>query len=737
MSVKTGTKVTMAIKDITLDEAYFRLAASVFPLAAGEESTDNSALVAALCSNLMNLGYAPEAALVKNWMEADYDHLAAEGTALLKVIRNALGDTAAMRRPMYPNFPKQVAEASDAELLVNAFLHYFGDFAGLRIMPAYEKLIRPALPTNEAQVKTLLLGSDNDFKRHLITLLSSSQAFSLSQREIVASVANNWSDALMECLPATFSNKENLAVLGAHVLRSGKQNGEKFDFHAHFRTATDVLRLATALSDGDVSLASSSKFKSFNRSQRRLMLELINSASNPLDDMWLRRDAFKRLGERLHPREYAERYPTAAQAFAAVRDKNYIHRGFNSKVEALLADKPVDVDALVTLLEHRPGVFARRLGEALRASPNGWRKVLLGWDRVVDQVSTTVLLQVHARFVADSGFSSLDSTLDHTDRPPRMFLPKGASAKAQVVEDTRVMLPGIISSYVAASTQLALQRRFARLGRMGKVYLDPALEGIKVPFGVRSASRSLRTVGRGSSLPLVDGSTLRFFIHWKDMVDKGDRWSNRVDIDLSAFFLDDKFSYVGDVAYYNLRNGEALHSGDITSAPDGASEFVDVNIDSALKEGKRYVAMTVHNYTRQPFAEVPECFAGFMMRTKVGSGEVYEPSTVQDKVDLTSDGTVNTLFLFDLQERKAYWIDVAREGHSFLPNNAYTTSKQTSSLVEAIIHSPAANLFDLFSMHANSRGRVVSKREEADIVISVDGDISPFDVETILGEFVV
>ena len=52
---------------------------------------------------------------------------------------------------MYPNFPQQVAEASDAELFVNAILH---DISMGSWLPEYEKAPRlPLLDDN----KTIIL----------------------------------------------------------------------------------------------------------------------------------------------------------------------------------------------------------------------------------------------------------------------------------------------------------------------------------------------------------------------------------------------------------------------------------------------------------------------------------------------------------------------------------------------------------------------------------------------------
>ena len=70
---------------------------------------------------------------------------------------------------------------------------------------------------------------------------------------------------------------------------------------------------------------------------------------------------------------------------------------------------------------------------------------------------------------------------------------------------------------------------------------------------------------------------LRFFIYWKQ------KHNNRTDIDLSVAYFDKSLTSLGHVSWTNLREGFTTHSGDITSAPDGASEFIDINIKKAIE----------------------------------------------------------------------------------------------------------------------------------------------------------
>jgi len=100
---------------------------------------------------------------------------------------------------------------------------------------------------------------------------------------------------------------------------------------------------------------------------------------------------------------------------------------------------------------------------------------------------------------------------------------------------------------------------------------------------------------------------------------------DRTDLDLSALTLDHNSNFKTFIAYFNLKELGGYHSGDITSAPDGVSEFIDIEISKFLNTGIRYVLMSVNSYTNQPYCDLPICFAGFMIRQFPNSGEIYDP----------------------------------------------------------------------------------------------------------------
>ena len=47
-----------------------------------------------------------------------------------------------------------------------------------------------------------------------------------------------------------------------------------------------------------------------------------------------------------------------------------------------------------------------------------------------------------------------------------------------------------------------------------------------------------------------------------------------------------------------------------------------------------------------------------MARADLASGEVYEPRTVVDRIDIASDTQICLPFVMDLQERRVIWADL-------------------------------------------------------------------------------
>ena len=186
------------------------------------------------------------------------------------------------------------------------------------------------------------------------------------------------------------------------------------------------------------------------------------------------------------------------------------------------------------------------------------------------------------------------------------------------------------------------------------------------------------------------------------------------------------------------------HSGDITNGGDvngiGVSEFLDVDIESVADVGGRYIAYQVYSYSEQTFGNLPHAMFGWMGREDVKSGEIYEPKTVEQKMDLTSQSMVCIPVIFDCVEREFIWCDmnVSLDGCYYHRggNNVESNLMGVAATCYSVVNMKKPNLYDLIDLHIRARGLRVENKEEADIVFDINDGITPFDAEVFMGEYI-
>lgn len=674
-----------------------------------KEDYDNHVLALSLNANIMSLGYTMSKDLFESVSSLSQEKITELARELIPVLKNMVGDDVEYK-PMYPNFPKQVMNASDAELYWNAIIHYwtFG-----RWTPEYHKEERPFDFENVKFVE-IKKGTNKDFAEVFALILESNNSISNEDKEILRWCMNNVSNLKY---PDTIPFKENLCFVAESFIDKG------FDIDGLITNATDILRVATAMSDGDVSLSENTKFRNLRRKERRILTKALEKVIS-VDDINRNPEKWKRLFHNLHVGEYSNKVWKVAKKF---RENQKIET-FNSKIESYIASN--DLEALVGALETRPGDFARRLDHVLRLAKNSKKMsevaVADRFASVCDKVSTRVLTTLYAHI------SNRTETVTE-----RVVFPKGMAQKSIELTGTLEELDKRAVHIIQNGIYYALSRKFSQMEDLGKVWIDEDLKQCPIPKQERSASDSLMSVARGTRMPIGEDNTLRFFIYWIGR-----------DIDLSASFHDENMEYVEHVSYTNLRTSGSYHSGDITSAPNGASEFIDVDIDKILNKGIRYVAMNVYVFSGPTFVEHEKCYAGWMTRSKPKSNEIYDPKTVKQKVDVKSETKNYVPVIFDLKERKAIWADMTH-----VPKNNFGTNKwlisygnnieankaSASQTIRAMISMDKhMSLYDLFEIHARSRGEIVENREDADTVFSLyDGDVTPFDINTVNSRYVV
>ncbi|TPQ21640.1 TerD family protein [Streptomyces sporangiiformans] len=434
--------------------------------------------------------------------------------------------------------------------------------------------------------------------------------------------------------PETIPVRENRAVINHARLNVGAE--------LLLDTVTDVLRLACVVSDGDVTLLEPTRFRKLSRPVRRALLAgldaVVGAAPAKLADVNAHREAFKRLGERLHPHEYPL-WPHAADVFAVARGEKKA-RSFDSRVEELLGMN--DVNGAAELLKSAPGKLFRSLDRLLRLALTQDERdaVVAAAEHVAPMVSGRVVLSVREH---------LHNRAEETGER-RVFVNR--LGRAWVTSDDRPPVLPPERERLITALDAEIRRR---LPAPGHLLIDPDVLDVALPLSGKATASGLGVLPRGSVSP-VDGELLRFFVYWKQT-------ERTTDYDLSALLLDADYATVTWLSYTALSDLEGEHSGDITDAPDGASEFINLRLGAARGT---FIVPQVNIFSGEGFEEVEESFFGFMLRDTEQQGRPFEPRTVRMKSELRGPGRVALplAFMRGSDGRwRAKWLHLYLKGH--------------------------------------------------------------------------
>ncbi|MFT7620082.1 MAG: hypothetical protein ACI97A_003739 [Planctomycetota bacterium] len=360
----------------------------------------NHELALVINAEFMQLGYIMSADLfdrVATLAKDDAKKLYDSVTPVLKNIKGA----DVVYEPMYPNFPEQVAKTLTLDLYSNALLHYWS-FGTWR--PNYVKTAREFdfEPTDCTQIE---IAKRDDFDTIFAQILGSKDSISQEDKDIVRWFFVNKADV---SIPKDIPYKESLCFVVAECLTNGR------DFSEFLKTATDVLRVITNLSGGDISLSENTKYKSLPRRQRRMFEKILDRVARA-EDLKRHHKKWNKVFHSLHVGEYSSRLFALAKK---VRTNCHID-SFNGQVERSIAGR--DLLSTLNLVASRPGEFARTLDHLLRVFDSS-PKVIDGFKEVVDQVPTRILLQL---------LGNLNTRF--ADCFKKVIFPKGQTQKAQLV----------------------------------------------------------------------------------------------------------------------------------------------------------------------------------------------------------------------------------------------------------------------------------------------------------------
>ena len=240
-------------------------------------------------------------------------------------------------------------------------------------------------------------------------------------------------------------------------------------------------------------------------------------------------------------------------------------------------------------------------------------------------------------------------------------------------------------------------------GRLGTVYIDPAMSAYALPLQESTSQGGFGVLPKGTRLPIGEAKVLRAFTYWEKVND----------IDLSVFGIDDEggqmeFSWR---TMFRKQSGAITYSGDETSGYNGGSEYFDIDIARFRKKypKMRYLIFCDNVYSLGSFSEC-YCKAGYMLRDAMGSGQVYEPKTVESAFRINCDSRFAYLFGIDLEKSEFIWLNMGRDSAA-----AVAGTTRMDFLTDYFHVTDVINMKTFFEMAAQ---QVTDDLSAADVIVT-------------------
>ena len=698
----------------------------------------------------------------------------------------------------YPNFPEEVMDRSYAELYLNSLFYYTFSQSNDELSLAIAHEIRaavteekeerlPLLEEHPRELKVVNKGTEKDLLKMMDARMHSLN-MSEQQFEELKAFSNVYKKEFDEMLESEtpFQSKESKVKI-ATMLHKERRDAE---IKYLLRDAVDVLRFAAMLShangmtQNNVQLAPISKnqhiaFK-LNKSEKRLIRNLLNECKCLYTDIWRQEDNFKLLMNRLGTTEKDGCPKRVIGAFNNLaKNKKLDENGrpifrFNKlfQEELSVLNETGDISKLEKLVANNPGDFLRKYISAVVGTKEEYRDLTIGLIKHCENSNNVSLKDLLT--VKDELRLRLDAK--HKIEEGEMAVKIHKHAKGfKVKAHTGIALSDEeVEKMRAALTETACEM-VKGYQALGKVYVDPELTSVMAP------GRDMRGASGGSVLTPYstiemdsNKNLLMFGIRWeRDKKQPNESW---IDVDLSAHMYGKNYENIGYVDWQNLKNGAMLHSGDYTEVPKGGSctEAIVLDKEKLREMGVKYVVAEVHCWSIDSFRSAGNC--KFVYEQKEGSfsehknnltmlqqdyssrkdrgvvflGEVFEPSQLENCITLNSDGKTTVPLFYDVESDRIHWLDLTIGGRNQMPHKTDDPMLMTAVMteIELAMNNPYPSMSEVFNHYLTHNGEITTDIQEADTVFTrktIDREkygikedarvITGFDLDVISKEF--
>lgn len=714
------------------NELYFRNEHKlILPEDKGE---DNGRMAATVQANFASIGFPLNSEDLKTLSGASREDIVAFYQEYFPLMQQAI-DAGHDHRPFYPNFPEEVMEKSRSEIFIDQVIY---GLSGLTIEPSVYEEAKTRFPfIGDGVTHVVSAGSEEDFLQSVQRTIDSAVAYSPAQIEMIDTFIRlaGHSDRYIGD-GSSMKNRENRVVLAAILEDAGKPINM---FSKFLDNPNDALRYAAVRSAQKDGLDGGDKLKAYSYASLRFNGE--NAPSFKLTSR--QRGTFVRLlaadADRLGAKKTAEymlnnkalwkkalrgthidaeadrKYKgvsgiqEAVKAVRMIRNNEHIDRHASRMEEAL---KVNDFDAVMKEAGRAPGDFARRFDKILRMGvENGRENEVIDMFRKIGEKSGIAAI------------TAMEASIKSRTTPETIrYFRNPKSDKIWKTEDkNREPFSQNLVDKIHDAYREVQKARYAGKDPMGRVYVSPDAADVSIPADVRNLNEATTTYPRGTKLNLhTEGDTIRLFSWWTNQAPDqatGRSEDGRVDNDFSVMLYNEKGKFLGETGWdasYHLPG--AIYSGDKQNGGPvngpGVSEYIDIDKKSAADAGVAYIVPHLGSYTGQLFSEQPHTAVGYMIRNPEEFGDLYEPKTVETKVEINADSTGYVPFAYDVKNDQMVIVERAIDGRI-----ASGVKKELSDLFMELYTHPVQNLNELVRDNAEANGELVENPLFADILV--------------------
>lgn len=702
-------------------------------------------------------GIGLDAELLRTFAAASMESQAIAYQELDRLIRDRLGiDESQQSHLFYPGFPEEVMGKNDVELYLNAIIYYgarYGaDIMGFAsVMQEYGMMQKeptertPLTETLNREMKYIGVGHDSDFHA-LMDGHIHGNALSASARTDVLRYAASWTARFLNSMSRPFSSKENEALCTAWLHDSG------LDFVAYenhlCKDATDILRVISVISctngarngrtyrdANNIRLAANPEKlltpKSFEvrltKKDQRFIKELMDRCPGLYRDMWREEKYWKRVMRNIDARKGPDRVVQAFDHLASGKHLDEHGQKLDSQAAMFLQAKEALHDGsgsarMAAFARNNPGYFLQRCLYVLSMAPDIEKQAVydMAHDAAQNVGPAAALKAENA--VRMRGMAGPRIIRNHS----RALVPARVQNAVQLPDEEREELADAIHT--------GLLRRLESAREMHQVYIDPALDGIRVPQRQDTKASKNASVSTGSLIPGVRGANLGAAgISWKTPC---------LDLDLHAYPVamrkDGSIECGTEVGYRNLREAWGVHSGDFTEGDPyrdgkGAQEIVMFDKDILKQHGYDYLIFSLHGYNAslanddsiraiimEREGTLDTAYSGNYRDERPSfCGELIEAKAFTEAFQISATNKDVTMFAYDVSRDGFIWLD---EPSLNLPEPGYQSYESMDDCAKALVHalqSPEPTMGQLFHAYAEAQqATIVTDMAKADTVFT-------------------